>query len=129
MANPTFDDGATTLTFRPGQIQARGPDYLPRQRRLVSSSGDVRVLEISGTDEVLIEIDVVELPTDDEGSFSGYDSLLDFIQSDLNWAENTFTYTDADSDSFTVRYWGEDFGLREIRKDVWSGPILLRVET
>ena len=38
MANPTFDDGVTTLTFKPGNIQARRLTDTPRQRKQVSSS-------------------------------------------------------------------------------------------
>jgi hypothetical protein len=132
MANPTMNDGSTTLTFRAGCIQARRLPYIPRQRKLVSSNGDVRILEVSAVDEKFIEIDVVSLPRADEGSYDGRDSLLAFIQDDLNWAENTFTFTDADSDSSTVRYWSDDFLLEEAisgrRKDSYDGKILLRVE-
>lgn len=132
MANPTFDDGVTTLTFRPGNIQARRLTDTPRQRKHVSSNGTVRIIEVSSTDDRMIEVNVIALPRQDGGGYSGRDSLRTFIRTDLNWAENTFTFTDADSDAFTVRYWSDNFLLEEARpgsrKDVFEGTLLLRVE-
>lgn len=132
MANPTFDDGVTTLTFKPGNIQARRLTDTPRQRKQVSSNGTVRILEVSTADDRFIQIEIVQLPRADVGAYSGYDSLRTFIRTDLNWAENTFTFTDADSDAFTVRYWSDNFLLEEApsgsRKDIHEGQLLLRVE-
>ena len=132
MANPTFDDGVTTLTFKPGNIQARRLTDQPRQRKLVSSAGTVRILEVATADDRFIQIEIVQLPRADVGGYSGHDSLRTFIRTDLNWAENTFTFTDADSDAFTVRYWSDNFLLEEApsgsRKDVHEGQLLLRVE-
>ena len=128
MANPTMVEGATTRTFRPGNIQAtRVPDS-PRQRRQVSSNGTVRILEVSTIDDRFVEIEVVQLPKADDGSFQGYDSLRTFLLTTVNWAEKTFTFTDTDGDALTVRYWSDLFDLDEVKKDVWSGRLLFRVE-
>jgi len=128
MANPTFVSGGTTETFKPGNIQAtRVPDS-PRQRLQVSSNGSVRVLEVSTTDDRFIEIEVVALPLDDNGSFSGYTSMRAFLLTIVNWAETTWTFTDTDGDAFTVRYWSDTFDLFEHKKDEYSGRLLLRVE-
>ena len=128
MANPTFVKDATTKTFRPGNIQATLLSDQHRQRRLVSSDGTVRVLEVSTVDDRLIQIRVVQLPRADDGSFAGYDSLRTFLNTTINWAQNTFTFTDADSDSFTVRWWSDSLDLEETKKDVFEGSFLLRVE-
>ena len=128
MANPTFVKDATTKTFRPGNIQATLLSDQHRQRRLVSSDGTVRVLEVSTVDDRLIQIRVVQLPRADDGSFAGYDSLRTFLNTTINWAQNTFTFTDADSDSFTVRWWADSLDLEETKKDVFEGSFLLRVE-
>lgn len=128
MANPTFVKDATTKTFRPGNIQATLLTDVHRQRRMLSSDGTVRVLEVSTTDDRLIQIKIVQLPLADDGSFAGYTSLRTFLNTTVNWAQNTFTFTDADSDSFTVRFWSEEFALEEVKQGVFEGSFLLRVE-
>lgn len=129
MANPTMVEGATTKTFRAGNIQATKVFDRPRQRKLVSSDGTVRILEISTTDDRWIIIKVVELPLADDGPFSGYTSLRTFLLTTVNWAEKTFTFTDTDGDAFTVRYWDDEFLLEEMIKDQsWKGTLLFRVE-
>ena len=129
MANPTMVEGATTKTFRPGNIQATKVFDRPRQRKLVSSDATVRVLEISTTDDRWIVIDVVGLPLADDGTFSGYTSLRAFLLTTVNWAEKTFTFTDTDTDAFTVRYWDDEFLLKEVKKDqIFEGKLLFRVE-
>ena len=128
MADPTMVESATTKTFKPGNIQAtRVPDS-PRQRGLVSSSGTVRVLELSATDDRFIHVQVVALPRADNGSYAGYDSLRTFLLTTVNWATTTFTFTDTDGDAFTVRYWSKSFDLLEHKKDEFSGELLFRVE-
>jgi hypothetical protein len=73
-------------------------------------------------------VTVNKLPRTDEGSYHGTDSLETFLTSTVNWAETTFTFTDADGDSFTVRYWDEEFNLSEGKKDIFSGKLLFREE-
>lgn len=132
MAIVSFNDGVDNLIFKPGNMQARRLQYSPRQRKLVSSNGTSRIIEISSVDELIIEIDVIQLPREDSGSYHGRDSLLTFIETNLNWAEETFTFTDADGDAHTVRYWSDDFLLEEAvpgaRKDAYDGKLVLRVE-
>ena len=70
----------------------------------------------------------MQLPLADDGSFAGYTSLRTFLNTTVNWAQTTFTFTDADSDSFTVRYWSEEFALEEVKQGVFEGAFLLRVE-
>ena len=126
MANPTFVKGGTTLTFMPSWVQAPHMQEAARQRALVSSNADVKVLEISTTDDRFVEL-LISLPREDNGAFEGYDSLRTFIITTVNWRENTFTFTDADGDSFTVRIW-DDLNLRETKKDVFEGTLMLREE-
>jgi len=121
-------EGGTTETFRPGNIQARLLTDIARQRRSLSTNSTVRVVEVSATDERMIEVQVVALPRADDGSFSGRDSLRTFLLTTVNWAEKAFTFTDTDGDAFTVRYWDESFELVEDQKDVFSGVLLFRVE-
>jgi len=128
MANPTMVYLATTKTFRAGNIQAKLIEDTPRQRKLVSSDGTSRIIEVSTTDERMIEISVVALPLADDGSYAGYTSLRTFLLTTVNWAENTFALTDADGDSFTVRLWSDSFSLSEEQKDVYEGTLLFRVE-
>lgn len=127
MANPTMVIGGTTETFKPGNIQATLLSDTPRQRKLISSNGTTRILEISTTDDRFIEIEVVALPRADNGSFSGYDSLRTFLLTTANWAETEITFTDTDGDAFTVRYWSDTFDLLEHKKDEFSGRLLFRV--
>ena len=128
MPNPTMVEGATTKTFRPGNIQVRRVPDSPRQRGKVSSNGTVRVIEISATDDQFVEIEVVQIPKADDGSFDGYDSLRTFLLTTVNWKEKTFTFTDTDGDALTVRYWSSAFDMDEVKKDIWSGRLLFRVE-
>lgn len=128
MANPTLVETATTRTFRPGNFQAALVEDHPRQRKLVSSDGTVRILEVSTTDDRFIRVTIEQLPLADDGSFHGYTSLRTFLLTTLNWAQTTATLTDADGDSWTVRYWDTLFALREVKKDVFSGVLLFRVE-
>ena len=120
--------GATTKTFRAGNIQAKLLEDQPRQRKLVSTDGTVRIIEVSATDERIIEVEVVALPLADDGSFAGYTSLRTFLLTTCNWAENTLVFTDADGDAFTVRFWSDSFALPEALKDVFDGTLLFRVE-
>lgn len=128
MANPTMVLGGTTRTFRPGCIQATRNCDGNRQRKLVSSDGTVRIIEVSNVDDRFIEILVNQLPRVDEGSYHGRDSLRTFLVTTVNWAETTFTFTDADGDQFTVRYWDKEFDLTEGKKDLFGGKLLFRVE-
>jgi len=128
MANPTMVSGGTTRTFRPGCIQAvRVPDR-NRQRRLVSSNATVRIIEVSATDDRFVEVTVNQLPKADEGSYHGRDSLRTFLLTTVNWAETAFTFNDTDGDAFSVRYWDTEFNLEEVKKDIFSGKLLFRVE-
>lgn len=128
MANPTMVSGATTRTFRPGCIQAAKVPDRNRQNRLVSSNGTVRIIEVSAVDDRFIEITVNQLPRADEGSYHGAASLRTFLTSTVNWAQTAFTFTDTDGDSFSVRYWDAEFLLEEVKKDIFSGKLLFRVE-
>lgn len=133
MASPTLDDGSTTLTFQPSEFVVKRIPDRSRQRRMVSTDGTVRIIEVSDTDDRFVEVDITALPTADTGSFSGRNSLRTFILTDLNWAQNTATLTDADGDALTVRFWDGQFDIREAvgqdRKDTWTGKLLFRVET
>ena len=88
----------------------------------------VRIIETSAVDDRFVEVTVNHLPKADEGSYDGRDSLRTFLTSTVNWAETAFTFNDADGDAFSVRYWDSEFLLEEVKKDIFSGKLLFRVE-
>lgn len=118
--------GSTTLTFKPGNLQVRDVEYEPVQNRLVSSGGTVRVYEPTDHEVRTLHLKVVELPKADAGSYAGRDSLVSFIEDDIDWLQSTFTFTDTDGDAFTVSWWEPRLDLREIRQDVFSGRLVVR---
>lgn len=132
MADPTLDDGNTTHTFRPGQFVVTDIPDIVRQRKHVSTDGTARVYEVSTTDGREIVVGIRGLPTSDEThsgtTYSGRDSLRTFLTSTANWAETVLTLTDTDGDSYSVRYWDDEFALNEPKRDVWRGQLTFRIE-
>lgn len=121
-------DNPTILTFSAGDfIVGRIPD-VNRQRRLVSTNGTVRIIEVSDEDDRFLDIEVQRLPTSDIGSFSGRNSLRSLLLTEVNWAEKPVIIKDADGDSFLGRYWDDAFDLAEGPKDQWSGELRVRLE-
>ncbi len=124
----SFVSGSTTLMFRPANIQSTLLFDQPLQRKMVSSQGTVRILEISPTDQRFIDVRIVVLPRADDSPFNGYDALRSFLLTTVNWAETVWTFNDNDGDSFSVRIWPQVFGLTETKFDEFGGRILLRIE-
>lgn len=128
MADPTFEEsGGTTLTFRPGNLQATRVPTAPRQRRVESVDRGVFTTEVAAKDTQRIIIEIVQLPEADEGSYSGYSSLRTFIRSTVNYAASKFVFTDTDGDAWTVRFWDPRLELEEVQKGVWEGRMTLWV--
>lgn len=127
MPDPTFVYDATTLTFRPGCIQSNQQVVIPRQRRRLSTSGFVRIREVSSVKGKFLRVRLQQLHEDDEGSFAGWTSLESFLKSTVDWATNEFVYTDADGDEYNVRLWGNRIAVREVKVGVWEGEFLLKI--
>lgn len=129
MANPTFVYDATTLTFRPGCLQVIQNDAVTRQRQIESTDGDAVVREVSAVDDDFLTIRFQQLHREDEGSFSGWDSLFAFLEDTVNYSQQVITFTDADSDEFDIRYWQGELNVEEVKIDVFEATIVFRVET
>ena len=117
-----------TVTLRDGNCVVLNKATVGIQTFGVSESGKVKIANVSSNQVTLLNIHIQMLQKDDEASNDGYDTLYTFITSTINYRDTSFTFVDADGDSFTVRYWNDTFALREVKLDVFDGQIVLRVE-
>ena len=108
MPNPTFSkSGVTTLTFSQGNLAPSVIDEAPRQIINEAENGSQSVYTLSGT--ILTHtLQFQDLPSTD------HDNLRTFLRnSAINYSSSTFTYTDSDGATHTVRY--VDSTLRRTR--------------
>lgn len=96
---PTLSkSGVTTVTLSRGSIFPSAEPYIPNQFVGVSDSNVVRTAVLGDARQIL-EVPFAQLTSAD------ITNLRNFFQNSLiNWGENSFTYTDEDSNSFTVKY-------------------------
>lgn len=122
MAYPQFSKvGLTTLVFSQGTITPDVREEAPRQVLGESEDGTLWVYSLSAAQTTLTLV-FQDLPATDLAALEGW------LRSPLiDWAANSFTYTDAESVAQTVRFVGP---LRKPRSavDTYDVTLPLRVE-
>lgn len=108
MGFPSFSkQGVTTVTFSQGAITPDVIDEGPRQVINEAENGEQSVYTLSGAA-------LTHLLAFQDLSSADHDALLAFLRNPLiDYAGETFTYTDTDSVAHTVRY--IDRSLRRMR--------------
>lgn len=122
MAFPSFSkSGVTTFTFSRGDVYPHRRTVVPRQRLGIAEAGTVQVATLSAPE-------YQHVLTFEGLSASDYSALLTFLTDPLvNWAANSFTYTDVDSATYTVRYIG-GLEMPQVSSGRFSATLTLREE-
>lgn len=129
-----YDNTITSIAFSPALVQVTQPRFAPLQRLHLAESGQVWVYQLSSNVELELPIDFLDIPTADETTpavTAGYDTLYNWLASTTQWSRLPWTLTDADGDSYAVRYMGGIESFREAigrsqKMDRWTGTILVR---
>uniref|UniRef100_A0A6M3L8P2 Uncharacterized protein n=1 Tax=viral metagenome TaxID=1070528 RepID=A0A6M3L8P2_9ZZZZ len=125
MASPTFSKaGVTTLTFSDGESFPITRTDSKRQLRGIAMGGSVKILTLSSNQEQYIDLIFNQLTSTD---ITNIKAFLD--DANINWSANTFTYTDSESNTFTVRFWNDALIYNRIFLNLYAVSIRLRVET
>lgn len=118
-----------TLTFRSGSFVVSPPEREALQVKSDSEGATARVASISANRIQKLKVRMRYLQKADEDSYAGFDSFIGMLETTLDYSMYTCCLTDADSDSWTVRYWEpQTFSVEENPKDSFSGEIVFRVE-
>ena len=126
MALPQFaktSNAYTPFTFEKGRYVPVNSPINPNQDIGIAGGGAVKVVD-HGTAEQLYEIVINNV------SATNRNNLLGFLQdSYVNYTENTFTFVDEDTNSYTVRLWkAEGLDFPRVRGGLYNIRLLLRVE-
>jgi len=126
MALPIFTKSGATgspLTLAKGRFLPVSDPYKPRQLRGVAGGGQVKVADL-GTADHFFEIVMNRVSKSDRNA------LITFLQhANVNYAQNTFTFTDEDSTAFTVRYWNSSgLNFPRVKGNLYNIKLTLRVE-
>uniref|UniRef100_A0A6M3KLL2 Uncharacterized protein n=1 Tax=viral metagenome TaxID=1070528 RepID=A0A6M3KLL2_9ZZZZ len=125
MASPTFSKaGVTTLTFSDGESFPITRTDSKRQLRGIAMGGSIKILTLSSNQEQYIDLIFNQLTSTD---ITNIKAFLD--DANINWSANTFTYTDSESNTFTVRFWNDALIYNRIFLNLYAVSIRLRVET
>lgn len=126
MALPIFTKTGATgspLTLPKGRFLPVSDPYTPRQIIGTAGGGQVKVADL-GTADHIFEIIINRVSKTDRNA------IITFLQhANVNYAQNTFTFTDEDSTAWTVRYWnsrGLDFP--RVKGNLYNIRLTLRVE-
>jgi len=112
----------TPLSFGRGRTLDSGGYYEPKQKKTETGGGSVQVCDIGvATRYKTCNIDNIT-PTI-------YNQLVNFLKdSTVRWSGKTFTFTDEDSATYTVRYWGEQLEEIPMKSGNVDVKIPLRIE-
>ena len=121
MPNIVFTKGVDTFTFSKGRSY---PLDDPAQVNVVVDYSEGKQLYAydKGVQEQFYNIILERNPQAD------YDNFDDWLKNIAVGPKNTFTYTDEDSGSHTVRLMNTKNPLQEVASGLFSGVILLRKE-
>jgi len=126
MALPKFTKiGAdhSPLILPKGRFLPTADPYTPRQLRGVAGGGQVKVADL-GTADHTFTVVINRISKTDRNN------LIEFLQhANVNYAQNTFTFTDEDATEWTVRFWdakGIDFP--RVKGNLYNIKLTLRVE-
>jgi len=120
----SFQEGANpAVVFRaPSRESAARPNHFQRANATVGGRIDVSDLGDGST------LDQPHLVWNDKAMLPDADhtALETFVKTTVNFKEKSFTYTDYNSNTFTVRYWGGLETFTPARSSHWIGLIELR---
>ncbi len=126
MAFPIFTKTGATgspLTLPKGRFLPTSDPWKPRQLRGTAGGGQVKIADL-GTADHFFELTIKRVSASDRTA------ILAFLQhANVNYAQNTFTFTDEDSVAHTVRYWnssGLDFP--RVPGNLYDIELTLKVE-
>jgi hypothetical protein len=126
MPFPIFTKAGATgspLTLPKGRFLPAKDPWKPRQLRGIAGGGQVKIADL-GTADHLFEIRINRVSSSDR------EAIIDFLQHvNVNYAQNSFTFTDEESVAHTVRYWnssGLDFP--RVPGNLYNIKLLLKVE-
>lgn len=122
MAAPIFDKtGVPAVTFTRARTYPVGDTWVPNQFVGVSDANTIRVASL-GSPRQLIGMTFDQLDRSDRTA------LLAFFQNPkVNWGLYSFTLTDEDSNSYTVKFLEPEFRMPEETDDNVSLTITLTV--
>lgn len=132
---PTKVAPTTTITLRASNVSFTRKENRPvGQTMEIAASGREYVRKISSNQTDTWPMDIQLLPSADEGSNQGKDSLQAFIQTTLDYMMNTCEVEDPEGNLITARYVRGLESLREeggagqtrTRAEQWSGTIIWR---
>jgi hypothetical protein len=124
MALPKFDyptaaSPTDSVAFSKGNSFPHSITYEANQKLSFSESGKTKAALISGSWRVWrLKFDRI--------SSANYSDLQDFIVNTVEYATNTFQYTDHDSTVYTVRYIPNTFNFVEAAPALYSGTLQIR---
>ncbi len=125
-AAPIFTKTGATgspLTLEKGRFLPVSDPYEPRQLRGVAGGGQVKIADL-GTADHFFDIKINRV------SKAHRNAIIAFLQhANVNYAQNTFTFTDEDGTAWTVRYWnssGLDFP--HVKGNLYNIKLTLKVE-
>ena len=123
MAYPTFSKtGMTTLTFARGNVFPSLHSYEAVQRIGRSYAGTFRVATLRVPDEAFT-LAFERLPLADYTALVGW-----FTHTLLNWAANSFTYTDTAGVATIVRYLAGNLSMPEVASGLYNVTLELLKE-
>lgn len=120
MANPTFTLGADSISFS-SNIGFPGRRTQERIQAIDRTAGGTLVVEDLGS---TVSKRILYFP---DLSSSDMTELIQWHNSIANGAANTFTYTDEDGSSMTVRLMTNPLGFEEFHTDHYRGQLVLEV--
>ena len=122
--NPTFSKaGAATFTFDEGVDFPIGRGDAPDQSVGEATGGAIQVKTYSSA------VRQVHTMTFRLNSLDSYDDLYNFFDdSNVEWRANSFTFTDSDGNTYTVRLWQDGIGYTWIAENIFVVSLVLRVE-
>jgi len=110
------------LTLPKGRFLPNSDPYTPNQLRGIAGGGQVKIADL-GDAEHMWECRFLRISKTDRTA------IIDFLQdTTVNYAENTFTFTDEDAVAHTVRWWDKKVDYPHIKGNLYNVIITLREE-
>lgn len=103
---------AISVSFSPALARFVQPRYSPHQKVNIAVNGSVHIFQVAPSEQFELPIIFQDLPFFDVGDgepgapTEGYQTLLSFVRTTLNYHENTCLMTTPDGQIETVRYMG-----------------------
>jgi len=121
MALMVFTKGGSNFTFQCGRVY---PIKDPVEVSVVTAESEGRQM-YAYSKGVTVQYFVLEFKN---ASKTDRDNVVDWLENTAVGPLNTFTFTDEDSNTHTVRMMDKKDPFREVDKDLFTGKVLLREE-